>query len=92
MSYEQAILAALDDKWRSLRSLRLPSSNTQWLVAPARRLVKRGLIESSFNRSSGNLVYRLAAQADTHPKGGDALAAPFMSGTVGSEADDAPKG
>jgi hypothetical protein len=30
------------------------------------------------------------AQVDTHPKGGDAVAAPFMGSAVGSESDDAP--
>lgn len=32
-----------------------------------------------------------AASVDTHPQGGDANAAPFMSGAVGGEADEAPK-
>lgn len=31
------------------------------------------------------------APVDTHPKDGDALAAPLVSGAVGSEADEAPK-
>lgn len=70
------------DEWQSFFAWQPYCIDGQWvwLERLERRRELAGIVD----------VWEYRALADTHPKGGDSEAAPFMSGAVGSEADETP--